>query len=113
MIPDIVTINGNRLSIYDAKYYKIRLDDKGVDKQPGVGDVTKQYLYELAYKDFAKENNLIIDFNAFLMPTNGKEEKKVGTASIDIFYGLGDIRLHNIDVILKPCEEMYEIYLEK
>lgn len=113
LIPDIVTINGNRLSIYDAKYYKIRLDDKGVDKQPGVGDVTKQYLYELAYKDFAKENNLIIDFNAFLMPTDGKEEKKVGTAIIDIFYGLGDIRLHDIDVILKPCEEMYEIYLEK
>lgn len=113
LIPDIVTINGNRLSIYDAKYYKIRLDDKGVDKQPGVGDVTKQYLYELAYKDFAKENNLIIAFNAFLMPIDGKEEKKVGTASIDIFYGLGDIRLHDIDVILKPCEEMYEIYLEK
>lgn len=113
LIPDIVTINGNRLSIYDAKYYKIRLDDKGVDKQPGVGDVTKQYLYELAYKDFAKENNLVIDSNAFLMPTDGKEEKKVGTASMDIFYGLGDIRLHDIDVILKPCEEMYEIYLEK
>lgn len=113
LIPDIVTINGNRLSIYDAKYYKIRLDDKGVDKQPGVGDITKQYLYELAYKDFAKENNLVIDSNAFLMPTDGKEEKKVGTASMDIFYGLGDIRLHDIDVILKPCEEMYEIYLEK
>jgi len=34
---------------------------------------------------------LIIDFNAFLMPTDGKEEKKVGMVSIDIFYGLGDI----------------------
>lgn len=113
LIPDIVTINGNKLSIYDAKYYKIKLDDKCVDKQPGVGDITKQYLYELAYKDFAKENNLVIDSNAFLMPTDEKEEKKVGTASIDIFYGLGDIRLHDIDVILKPCEEMYEIYLEK
>lgn len=113
LIPDIVTINGDKLSIYDAKYYKIKLDDKGVDKQPGVGDITKQYLYELAYKDFAKENNLVIDSNAFLMPTDGKEEKKVGTASMDIFYGLVDIRLHDIDVILKPCEEMYEIYLEK
>ena len=113
LIPDIVTINGDKLSIYDAKYYKIKLDDKGVDKQPGVGDITKQYLYELAYKDFAKENNLVIDSNAFLMPTEGKEEKRVGTASMDIFYGLGDIRLHDIDVILKPCEEMYEIYLEK
>lgn len=112
LIPDIVTINGNKLSIYDAKYYKIKLDDKCVDKQPGVGDITKQYLYELAYKDFAKENNLVIDSNAFLMPTDEKEEKKVGTASIDIFYGLGDIRLHDIDVILKPCEEMYEAYLE-
>ena len=47
------------------------------------------------------------------MPIDGKEEKKVGTASIDIFYGLENIRLHDIDVILKPCEEMYEIYLEK
>ena len=112
LIPDIVTIHGNKLSIYDAKYYKIKLDDKGVDKQPGVGDITKQYLYELAYKDFAKENNLVIDSNAFLMPTDGKEEKKVGTASMDIFYGLGDIRLHDIDVILKPCEEMYKAYLE-
>ncbi len=113
LIPDIVTINCDKLSIYDAKYYKIKLDDKGVDKQPGVGDITKQYLYELAYKDFAKENNLVIDSNAFLMPTEGNEEKKVGTASMDIFYGLGDVRLHDIDVILKPCEEMYEIYLEK
>ncbi|MDU4651924.1 LlaJI family restriction endonuclease [Sneathia sanguinegens] len=112
LIPDIVTINGDKLSIYDAKYYNIKLDDKGVDKQPGVGDITKQYLYELAYKDFAKENNLVIDSNAFLMPTDGKEEKKVGTASMDIFYDLGDIRLHDIDVILKPCEEMYKAYLE-
>lgn len=88
------------------------LDDKGVNKQPGVGDITKQYLYELAYKDFAKENNLVIDSNAFLMPIDGKEEKKVGTASMDIFYGLGDIRLHDIDVILKPSEEMYKAYLE-
>ena len=113
LIPDIVTIKEGKLSIYDAKYYKIKLDEQGVDNQPGVGDVTKQYLYELAYKDFAKENNLAIDSNAFLMPTDEKEEKKVGTTSIDIFSNLGDIRLLDIDVILKPCEEMYEIYLEK
>ena len=113
LIPDIVTIKEDKLSIYDAKYYRIRLDGQGVDKQPGVGDVTKQYLYELAYKDFAKENNLVIESNAFLMPTDEKEEKKLGMASIDIFSSLGDIRLLDIDVILKPCEEMYRIYLEK
>lgn len=112
LIPDIVTIKGDKLSIYDAKYYKIKLDDQGVDKQPGVGDVTKQYLYELSYKDFAEENNLFIETNAFLLPTDGEEEQ-VGTASIDIFYGLENILLHDIELILKPCEEMYEIYLKE
>lgn len=113
LIPDIITIKGNNLSIYDAKYYKIKLDDSGVNKQPGVGDVTKQYLYELTYKDFATENNLSIETNAFLMPTDGEEEIKVGTASMDIFHGLGDIHVNDIEVILKPCEEIYKIYLEK
>ena len=113
LIPDIVTIKEDKLSIYDAKYYNIRLDEHCVDKLPGVGDVTKQYLYELAYKDFAKENNLLIDLNAFLMPTDEKEEKRIGKVSMDIFSDLGDIRLRDIEVILKPCEELYGIYLEK
>lgn len=113
LIPDIITIKENNLSIYDAKYYKIKLDDSGVNKQPGVGDVTKQYLYELSYKDFAMENNLSIKTNAFLIPTDGEEEIKVGTASMDIFHSLGDIRVHDIEVILKPCEKMYEKYLEQ
>ena len=41
--------------LYDAKYYKIHLNESGVSRQPGVGDVTKQYLYELAYKELAKK----------------------------------------------------------
>lgn len=113
LIPDIISINGNNLSIFDAKYYKIELDESGVDKHPGVGDVTKQYLYELSYKDFALENNLSIETNAFLMPTDGEDEIKIGTASMDIFHGLGNIHDRDIEVILKPCEKMYEIYLEK
>ena len=42
--------------IYDAKYYCIDFNEaNGKYKetgQPGVGDVTKQYLYQLAYDDF-------------------------------------------------------------
>ena len=113
LIPDIITIKGNDLSIFDAKYYKIKLDDSGVYKQPGVGDVTKQYLYELSYKDFALENNLSIETNAFLMPTDREEEITIGTASMDLFHGLGNIHVHDIEVILKPCEKMYERYLEQ
>ncbi len=42
--------------IYDAKYYCIDYqvkDNKAkISGQPGVGDVTKQYLYQLAFDDF-------------------------------------------------------------
>lgn len=112
LVPDIITINGNQLSIYDAKYYKIKLDYKEVKNQPGVGDITKQYLYELAFKNFAQENELFINTNAFLMPTDGDEEIRLGTASMEIFHTLGEINLHDIEVILKPCEEMYTKYLK-
>lgn len=111
LVPDIITIKGNQLSIYDAKYYKIKLDDKEVKNQPGVGDITKQYLYELAFKEFAQENELSINANAFLMPTDGDKEIRLGTASMEIFHNLGDINLRDIEVVLKPCEEMYRKYL--
>ncbi len=111
LVPDIITIKGNQLSIYDAKYYKIKLDDKEVKNQPGVGDITKQYLYELAFKEFAQENELSINANAFLMPTDGDKEIRLGTASMEIFHALGEVNLHDIEVILKPCEEMYRKYL--
>lgn len=113
LIPDIITIKDNKLSIYDAKYYKIKLDDKELKGNPGVGDVTKQYLYELSYKDFAKENNLDIDTNAFLMPTEDKVESKIGYASMELFHALKGVELKQIDVILKPSEEMYRLYLEE
>ena len=42
--------------IYDAKYYNINFHKNAseyrVIGQPGVADVTKQYLYQLAYDDF-------------------------------------------------------------
>ena len=60
--PDIISINNGKLSIYDAKYYKVDSYDKDNNdiklnyeaNLPGVSDVTKQYLYELAFKDFAR-----------------------------------------------------------
>lgn len=113
LIPDIVTIEGNTLSIYDAKYYKITLNDKEVKNQPGVGDITKQYLYELAYKDFAEENNLSIGNNAFLMPTDSMDEIRIGTVRMEIFHQLGGVDFKDIEVILMPCVEMYRKYLER
>lgn len=83
-----------------------------MSRQPGVGDVTKQYLYELAYKELAEENNLQIDKNAFIMPTDSTEEESIGIASIDLFSKYGDgITFNDIEVILKPCEDMFKKYL--
>lgn len=109
--PDIITIENNCLNIYDAKYYNIILDEINLKNNPGVGDVTKQYLYELAYTKFAQENNLKINSNAFLFPTDDKVERSIGFVNIDLLHSFGEIKLKDIELILKPCEEMYCKYL--
>ena len=114
LIPDLISIQDGKLSIYDAKYYKIRLDENGVSHQPGVGDVTKQYLYELAYRELAKTNKLDINRNAFLIPSDEEREEVIGVASMELFstYGEGKT-FNNIEVLLKPCEIMFRKYLFK
>lgn len=111
LIPDIISINNGELSIFDAKYYKIILNEKELKNYPGVGDVTKQYLYELAYKEFAAENNLEIKTNAFLMPTESDEIIQLGNVSMKLFNTYYDVELNDIEVILLPHTKIYECYL--
>lgn len=113
LIPDIISIRDESISIYDAKYYKIILDGKTLRNNPGVGDVTKQYLYELAYRNFALENNLEIISNAFLMPTDLDDEVRLGTASMSMFQSIEMINLNDIEVILLPSKKMFDLYLNK
>lgn len=111
LVPDIVIIRDNELAIYDAKYYKIILSSEKVDKQPGIGDVTKQYFYELAYKEFMKENKLKIKINAFLFPSEGNNSVNLGSVSLSMFNQSMKGEFRNIDVILLPCKKLYENYL--
>ena len=101
----------NNFEIYDAKYYKIRLDENGVKNQPGVTDITKQYLYELAYQNFIEQNKLNLKRNAFLMPIDGEDKKFLGVASMEIFSNIENLKLKQIEVILVPCEKVYKKYL--
>ncbi len=32
---------------------------------------------------------------------------------MEIFHNLGNINVHDIEIILKPCEKMYEKYLDQ
>ena len=88
---------------------------------PGIQEISKQYLYELAYRDLIKRNNLKIKENAFIMPTNKKinpEEtnfkkigKEIGTVKFEIFPK--SLELKDIKIVLIPATRMFEKYLSK
>lgn len=78
--------------ILDAKYYDIELDDRHVSGQPGVEDVSKQYLYQLAYSEFMQMHSMT-PINAFVSPTDQPESSVAGTATMPIFPSLPAIQV--------------------
>ena len=115
LIPDLISIheiNGQpSFIILDAKYYCIQLtEDKVLRGQPGIGDVTKQYLYQLAYKDFLAAHNIQIVKNCFLMPTEANSVISKGEAHMNMLDQLG---LQRIQLRLLPAKIMYDHYLRR
>ena len=72
--------------------------------------MTKQYLYQLAYKQFIADHGIGIVKNCFLMPTEKDEIIKKGVARMHI---LEQLNLQNIQVRLLPASKMFEYYLSK
>lgn len=115
LIPDLISIpqiNGaDYFLIFDAKYYNIQLEKgKCLRGNPGVGDVTKQYLYQLAFKDFIKAHNISVVKNCFLMPTEKNEIIKKGTVRMAMLEALG---LENLQIRLIPAIKLYDHYLSQ
>ena len=111
LIPDIITIAGDMFIIFDAKYYNIQMDEKKeLRGQPGIESVTKQYLYQLAYKDFISDHGFASVKNCFLMPTDGEQVDCRGYVTMSMLAGLG---LENIMVRLLPAMEVYDHYLNQ
>lgn len=111
LIPDIITIAGDMFIIFDAKYYNIQMDEKKeLRGQPGIESVTKQYLYQLAYKDFIKVHGFDSVKNCFLMPADGEQVDCRGYVTMSM---LADLRLENIMVRLLPATQVYEHYLSQ
>ena len=113
LIPDLISIpfidGKDWFIIFDAKYYNLQLEKgKKLRGNPGVGDVTKQYLYQLAYKDFINAHGIKEIRNCFLMPTEKTEIVKKGVARMSMLEALG---LKNIQICLIPATELYENYL--
>ncbi|WP_298606854.1 LlaJI family restriction endonuclease [uncultured Veillonella sp.] len=112
--PDLISVERNEnvcsFVILDAKYYTMSIESNKVEGQPGVGDVTKQYLYQLAYKDFIELNGIEEVKNCFLMPTEKDEIVSVGNVQMEI---LGKLGLEKIQVRELPAARMFECYLQR
>lgn len=118
LVPDLVCIYPCNekmepcFGIFDAKYYNIEFADPGgkVTGQPGVGDVTKQYLYQLAYDDFIEKQGYQYVQNLFLCPQE-KAEPGFGYVEMKMLKTIGNKGMEDIAVVKLCAEEMYEIYL--
>lgn len=115
LIPDLITITQHAgedwFVIFDAKYYLLQLEKgRSLKGNPGVGDITKQYLYQLAYKDFIDKHEISVVKNCFLMPTEMNEVIVKGTAKMEMLSALG---LEDIQIRQIPAAELFSYYLSR
>lgn len=110
--PDIVSIYENDSKkyfiIFDAKYYNISFGLEGLSGNPRIEDITKQYLYNLAFKDFIDIHKFDVSRNAFLFPGDIENIQELGHVKMNMLEELG---LKNIRAIKLPAESFYKMYL--
>lgn len=112
---DALKVNhlNKRFEIYDGKYYQVEFTDDAVIGQPGVGDITKQYLYQLAFSQLAKINHFGFS-NSFVIPRDELIEDngsgiQYATASLKMLNELG---LNKIKVIARDAQKSFDKYLQ-
>ena len=115
LIPDTITIyndvNDKYFIILDAKYYNPLLE-KGIlpQRQPGIESITKQYLYQLVYKELIDDNNYKVK-NVFIFPTELNDIVDKSYVEMDMFTK-GPYKLEPIFVKFIPAIESYDLYLQ-
>lgn len=115
LIPDTVSfVDGSGKSvfcIYDAKYYVPSLSGK-MQKQPGLESVTKQFLYQSAYRPFVRDHSFDAVVNAFLVPTCDAEPRKLARVSFPKVMGEVEHPFNNYIVMWAlPAHEVFDAYL--
>ena len=100
--------------IYDAKYYVPTASGK-MEGQPGVESVTKQFLYQSAYRDFVLDHGFDRVSNVFLVPSEGGNPTFMARVS---FPGVLDALVDDIpqfsryvDMWAMPASTIFECYL--
>lgn len=107
LVPDIICETEDHFIILDAKYYSIKLDSDNFSGQPGVEDITKQYLYQMAFKEYVKNKKFK---NILLFPRDSGKVTSFGTVSIGF---LKKENLNDIDLIYMPTQMVYKLYCER
>ena len=113
LIPDIVSTcqknDEDYFIILDAKYYNLQLEKNRMLKgNPGISDITKQYLYQLSFKKFLNDHEIKNVRNCFLMPTEQNKIINKGCVSLKMMKNLG---LEDINIRLIPAKEIFYKYL--
>lgn len=111
--PDVISIfrgNGhNYFLISDAKYYNIELSETNVRDIPGVGDVTKQYLYQLAFKKYIENQDLDIVHNVLIFPSEKEQIECLGKVTIEFLKALD---LKDIIIMKLPTQIVFNMYIK-
>lgn len=113
LIPDLITFTNTgsetMMIILDAKYYNLQMEeDKSLKGQPGIESITKQYLYQLAYQDFADKHGITGIRNCFILPT--EQEKVINKGHVELKM-LKALHLEDIQVRQVPAAKIYSNYL--
>lgn len=111
--PDAVSLDrvddSVRMAIFDAKYYVMELSQsEGVRGQPGVSDVSKQFLYQMAYSKFRADHGIGSTVNCFLLPSPSDQVTAVASVTMPMFEQLD---LAPIDVRLVPASTVFDLSL--
>ena len=116
LIPDTLSFavdEGGRRAfcIYDAKYYVPSVGGK-IERQPGLESVTKQFLYQSAYKDFVLDHGFDYVVNAFLVPTANDELRELARVSFPKVMGEVEPPFSNyIHMWALPAGAVFDAYL--
>lgn len=106
LIPDILVTREDKFFIFDAKYYAPDL--KKIENLPGVGDITKQYLYELAFKNVEKFKGKERK-NILLIPSDKNEILYEGNVKMEF---LSRLNLQDIMLFSLPAQKVFKYYCQ-
>lgn len=123
---DTLTVDSKtkKFRIYDAKYYKINFcQDENlklkISHQPGVADITKQYLYQLSFRNLAKANGYRFS-SSFVFPKDDLVESELPEGiGKGVILGYANMRmlsrldLVDITLLARDCYTIYKQYLEE